>query len=108
MKTVLILNNDQMGQGDAALGHKILATFLRKSAALQDLTAIIFYNHGVKLTVAGSPVLIELRQLHEAGVEFLPCGTCLDYYELQPAVAHASNMDEIVRALGAAEKVITL
>ena len=108
MKTVLVLNNDQMGQGDQALGQKILATFLRKTTALHDLAAIVFYNHGVKLTVAGSPLLVELRQLHDAGVELLPCGTCLDYYGLQPAVAHASNMDEIVRALGAAEKVITL
>ncbi len=108
MRTVLILNNDQMGQGDAALGQKILANFLRKSAVLKDLAAIVLYNAGVKLVAAGSPVLVELRQLHDGGVELLPCGTCLEYYGLQPAVAQASNMDEIVRRLGDAEKVITL
>jgi len=108
MKTVLVLNNDQMGQGDQALGQKILATFLRKSPVMKDLAAIVLYNNGVKLVVAGSPVLNELTQLHDAGVELRPCGTCLAYYRLEPAVGHASNMDEIIRELDQAEKVITL
>jgi hypothetical protein len=37
-----------------------------------------------------------------------PCGTCLAYYQLEPALGHASNMDEIIRELDQAEKVITL
>jgi selenium metabolism protein YedF len=108
MKTVVVLNNDQMGQGDKGLGQKILATFLRKSPVLKELAAIVLYNHGVKLVTEGSPVLTELAQLHEAGVELRPCGTCLDYYQLKPAVGHASNMDEIIRELDRADKVITL
>jgi intracellular sulfur oxidation DsrE/DsrF family protein len=108
MKTVLVLNNDQMGQGDEVLGRKILATFLRKSPVMKNLTAIVFYNRGVKLVVDGSPVLTELTQLHEAGVELRPCGTCLDYYQLKPAVSRPSNMDEIIRELDQAEKVVTL
>ncbi len=108
MKTVIVLNHDQMGHGDRTLGQKILATFLRKLPAMHAVAAIVLFNSGVKLSAADSPVLAELRQLHDAGVEILPCGTCLDFYKLQPAVAHASNMDEIVRTLDAAEKVITL
>ncbi len=108
MNTVIVLNNDQMGQGDRALGQKILANFLRKSPAMRSLSALVFYNHGVKLVAADSPVLIELRQLHDGGIELLPCGTCLEYYQIQPAVAQPSNMDEIIRALAAAKKVITL
>lgn len=108
MKTVVVLNNDQMGQGDKALGQKLLATFLRKSPVMKDVLAIVLYNNGVKLVVNGSPVLTELAQLHEAGVELRPCGTCLAYYKLEPAVGHASNMDEIIRELEQAEKVITL
>jgi intracellular sulfur oxidation DsrE/DsrF family protein len=108
MKTVLVMSNDQMGQGDQALGHKILATFLRKSPAIRDLTAIVLYNSGVKLVVRGSPVLAELTQLHEAGVELRPCGTCLAHYQLEPAVGHISNMDEIIRTLDEAEKIINL
>ena len=108
MKTVIVLNNDQMGHGDPALGRKILATFLRKSPAIREVTAIVLYNSGVKLACAGSPVLVELSQLHDAGVELRPCTTCLEHYGLQVAVGQAANMDEIVQELARAEKVITL
>jgi intracellular sulfur oxidation DsrE/DsrF family protein len=108
MRTVLVLNNDQMGHGNVALGQKILRTFLRKSPALREITAIVLYNSGVKLACADSPVLAELSQLHDAGVELRPCTTCLEHFGLQVAVGQASNMDEIVQELSRAEKVITL
>ncbi len=110
MRTAVIINNDQMGVGDRMLGQKILGTFLRKALALDGLHAIIFYNAGVKLIVAGSAFLPELSQLHDRGVELLPCGTCLEAFALmdQVAVSKTSNMDEIVAELSKAEKVITL
>ncbi len=110
MKTVIVLSNDQMGHGDATLGRKILATFLRKCTALKGLTAIVFYNSGVKLITKGSPVLAELHQLHDGGVDLRPCGTCLDYYGLRDQVelVPPSNMDEIIQELDRAQKVITL
>jgi hypothetical protein len=108
MRTVLVLNHDQMGHGDSALGQKILATLLRKATALTGLTAIVLYNSGVRLACAGSPVLPELAQLHDAGVDLRPCGTCLEYYQLKLAVGQVSNMDEILAELARAEKVITL
>jgi hypothetical protein len=108
MRTILVLSRDQMGHGDAALGQKILGTFLRKAIALGNLTAIVLFNSGVRLVASDSPVLTELTQLHEEGVDLRPCGTCLDFYQLQPAVGHVSNMDEIIAELARAEKVITL
>ncbi len=108
MRTVIVLNNDQMGHGDPELGRKILATFLRKSPAIRDVTAIVLFNSGIRLACEGSPVLAELTQLHEAGVDLRPCGTCLDFYKLKLAVGHVSNMDEIVQELDRADKVITL
>ena len=108
MKTVLALNNDQMGQGDVELGRKILGLLLNRAPVMKELIAIVFYNSGVKLIVDGSPVLPALKQLHDGGVDLLPCGTCLAYYGLQPAIVGPSNMDEIIRELDRAEKVITL
>ncbi len=110
MKTVVVLNHEQMGHGDPALGQKILATFLRKGRALKGLSAIVFYNSGVKLLVRGSPVLAELHQLHEAGVDLRPCGTCVDFYGLRQQIdlVPPSNMDEIIRELDGADKVVTL
>jgi len=108
MKTVLVLNHDQMGQGDANLGRRLLGAFLSKSAIMKELTGIVFYNNGVKLIVEDSPLLPALKHLHDAGVDLFPCGTCLEYYGLKPAIVRASDMDEIIRELDRAEKVITL
>ena len=108
MDTIVVCNQDQMGHGDRALGQKILGTFLKKSIALQDFTAIVFFNAGVKLVGADSPVLAELRLLEERGVDLVPCGTCLQHFQITPAVGKVADMDAIVREIGRAAKVVTL
>jgi len=110
MRTVVVIGHYGMGHGSSDLAIKILGTFLRKCVAMEQLEAVVLFNDGVKLAVDGSPVLGELQQLHERGVEILPCGTCLDFFGLTSRlkVAGASNMDAIVAELDRAEKVITL
>ena len=108
MRTVVVLNQDQMGHGDRELGRKILGTFLRKAIALGGLDAIVMFNAGVRLVAADSPVLPELTLLLERGVDVVPCGTCLQHFGVTPAVGAVSDMDTIVRELAGAEKVITL
>ena len=108
MDTIVVCNKDQMGHGDSELGQKVLGTFLKKSIALPDFTAVVFFNAGVKLVAADSPVLAELRMLEERGVDVLPCGTCLGHYGIEPAVGNVSDMDSIVQELGRAGKVITI
>lgn len=108
MKTIILINQDQMGHGDQALGQKILGTFLRKSIVIEDLEAILFYNTGTRLLDRSSPVLGEMSLLEERGVELLPCGTCVEALGVDLAVGQLSNMDELVREMNRAEKVITL
>lgn len=108
MRTVVVLNQDQMGHGDRALGQKILGTFLRKAIALPQFETIVLYNSGVKLTAPDSPVLAELRELEARGVDLVPCGTCLQHFGITPAVGRVSDMDSIVAELGRSEKVVTL
>lgn len=110
MRTVLFLNHDAFGHGDDGLGQKVLGTFLRKSIAFRNLHAVLLANSGVKLAAEGSPVLVELHQLHENGVDILPCGTCVDHYGLREMiqVGRISNMDELISEMDQAEKVITL
>jgi intracellular sulfur oxidation DsrE/DsrF family protein len=108
MECTVVLNQDQMGHGDRALGQKILATFLRKSIRLADLTSIVFFNSGVKLVAKDSPVLAELRALHDRGVDLVPCGTCLQAFGVEPAVGNVSDMETILTELDRAHKVITL
>jgi selenium metabolism protein YedF len=110
MTTVVVINQAQMGSGDEQLGRKILATCLRKLHVFPDLEAIVLYNSGVKLATRDSFVATELTQLHEHGVDILPCGTCVEHFGLegQTLFGQVSNMDEIVATLAKAEKVITL
>ncbi len=110
-ETVVILNGEQMGRGDEALGAKLVGNFLRTLAAVGPRPdAIVFYNAAVKLLGPGSAHLEALRQLEEDGVDLLACLTCLEFFDLTRvlAVGHVSDMREIVqRTLGAA-KVVTV
>lgn len=108
MNTIIVLNHDQMGLGDSELGRKILGTFLGKAPSIQEVTAICFYNSGVKLLAKGSPVLAELTMLEENGVDLYPCGTCVNHYGIELGAGDISSMDQIVQELDKAEKVITL
>lgn len=108
MKTVLVLNQDQMGHGDRELGQRVLTTFLQKAIALDGLEAVLFYNAGVRLTGNDSPVLAELRELEHRGIDLVPCGTCVQAFEVEVQVGQVSDMDTIVREMSAAQKVVTL
>lgn len=110
MGTIISIGHDGMGHGDPDLGRRILGTFLKKSVQIQDLSAITFHNSGVRLVAPDSPVLIELTQLHERGIELKPCRTCLEHYGLleRIAVGDVSTMDEIVAEWSRAGKVIAL
>lgn len=108
MDTIIVCNKDQMGHGDRELGQKVLGTFLKKSIALPNFTAIVFFNAGVKLVAPDSHVLAELQSLEERGVDIVPCGTCLQHYGITPAVGEVSDMDSIIQEIGRAAKVVTI
>lgn len=108
MDTIIVCNKDQLGHGDRDLGQKVLGTFLKKSIALPNFTAIVFFNAGVKLVAKDSPVVAELQSLEERGVDIVPCGTCLAHYGIEPAVGEVSDMDSIIKEIGRAAKVVTI
>lgn len=110
MTTVIVINQPQMGSGNEELGRKILGTCLRKLVGFSGLEAIVLYNTGVTLAVKSSFVAAELLELHQQGVDILPCGTCVDHLGLRDQMLfdHVSNMDEILACLRQADKVITL
>ena len=71
---------------------------------------LFFLNSGVFLTTEGSPVLEELSQLVDRGVEIFSCGTCLDFYNLKDKlrVGRVTNMYDTVENMRAAAKCIVL
>ncbi|MDF1665909.1 MAG: DsrE family protein [Planctomycetota bacterium] len=110
MKTVIVVNHDGMGHGDAELGRKILRTFFTKAPQFKDIEAIVFYNSGVRCLAKGSDYQQPLSTLFEDGVDLIACGTCVDKFELREKMAFGEigSMDQILKELEAAAKVITL
>lgn len=108
-KILVFLGCDRLGRGDDELGGKLLANFLGTLKELgQDLWALVLVNAGVKLAVAGSPVLESLKELAVGGVMVLVCGTCLNHFGLleQKAVGETTNMLDIITHMQLADKVL--
>lgn len=107
--TFLYLNSDGMGQGDAALGRKLMASFLKElvaSGTPVDLVGCV--NHGVLLTTEGSPVLEHLRALEAAGARIASCGTCLDAMNLRDklCIGEVGSMDMTIQVMSSADRVL--
>ena len=108
---VLTIPEDVMGRGDRELGTVLVRTFFHTLLEVQPQPdIIIFFNTGVRLVVEGSPVLEDLQELAEQGVQLLVCGTCLGYFELkeQLAVGTVSNMYAIAETMLGAGKILSL
>ncbi len=111
-KTVFVFNSYGMGQtGDAGLKLKLAKKFLALIADADPLPAqLCFYTDGVKLCVAGSPVLDELRALADKGVPLILCFTCLETFGLldQVAVGVVGGMGDIITAMMGADNAVVL
>lgn len=109
--TVLVFTRNGMGDAPADLQQKLVAKFLQLNLDAHTLPAkILFYTDGVKLACDGSPVIDEFKALKDRGVELILCSTCLDYFGLRDKVqvGIVGGMPDIIEALSAAEKVISL
>jgi selenium metabolism protein YedF len=109
---LLVVPSEFIGRGEHdELGHVLMRAFFHTLGEVQPLPGVIvFLNSGVKLVVAGSPVLEDIQALSEKGVSILACGTCLGHYELRErvAVGVVSNMYTIAETLLRAGKVVSL
>ena len=110
-KIMVMCTTDRMGFGDDELGLKLMISFLRTLKEMgEELWRLVFVNNGVKLTIAGSEVLGDLRDLEKEGLTILVCGTCLDHFDLldKKQVGETTNMLDIVTAMQVADQVITI
>ena len=106
---VIVCAEDKMGRGNDELGSVLIRAFLHTIAGqAQKPDMMIFYNTGVKLTVQGSEVLDDLKEMAAGGVEILVCGTCLNYFEIKDrlAVGMVSNMYDIAGILSRAGRLL--
>lgn len=107
--SVVFVSSEVMGRGDDELGAILMTAFLDTLSQFKgEISHAIFVNAGAKLTIEGSPLLQQLRQLEEVGVVVLVCGTCLNHFGIkdQLAVGSVSNMYAIIETLSKAGNVI--
>jgi len=106
---VIAISANTMGRGSDELGTVLIRAFLHTVAEqTQKPDVMIFYNTGVMLTVQGSEVLDDLKQLERAGVQLLVCGTCLNYFEIKEklVVGIVSNMYDIADTMSRAGRLL--
>ena len=110
-KIMVMCATDRMGFGDDELGRKLMVNYIRTLKEMgPDLWRLVFVNNGVKLTIDGSEVLADLKDLEDHGLSILVCGTCLDHFQLleRKQVGETTNMLDIVTAMQLADKVINI
>ena len=108
-RVVVQVAADSMGIGDEELGKKLLKGFIYSLTQLDQLpTTMLFYNSGAHVTCEGSASLDDLKNLADAGVEILTCGTCLEHYGIADklAVGEVTNMYVIAQKLTGASVVV--
>jgi selenium metabolism protein YedF len=105
---VVVFASDRMGEGDPELGAILMRAFCQTLVQMEVPQKLLFYNRGVFLALADSPVLAELKGLEEMGVELLVCGTCLDFYKVKERLAagKVSNMFTILESQMQAGRII--
>jgi len=106
---VVLVSSEVMGRGDDELGAVLMAAFLDTLSQFKgEISHLIFVNSGARLAVEGSPVLEQVRQLEELGVDVLVCGTCLNHFDIKDklAVGSVSNMYAIIETLSKAGRII--
>ena len=106
---IAVADKKFMGHGNEELGGLLLKAFL---GALKDATpkpeALYCYNGGVYLGVE-EPYKTLLKELREAGIKVLFCGTCVKFYELNDIkVEEQTNMLGIIEAMANASAVIRI
>ncbi|MCP3925242.1 MAG: sulfurtransferase-like selenium metabolism protein YedF [Desulfobacterales bacterium] len=106
--TLIMFTHNTLGTGSKELGEKLMFNFLKTLPEMNNLWRLVFVNEAVMLTVGNSDTIEPLKQLEEAGVSILVCGTCLEYYKVleDKKVGETTNMLDIVTSLDVADKVI--
>lgn len=109
MKSVIYLNEYKAGLG--AVGEALLAKFLLAFLGCDEKPEyVICVNEAVRLSTERSRAgFSALKELANAGIKVLSCGTCLDAYKLTDklAIGEITSAGQIVQIL-TTHKEITL
>ncbi len=108
---VIVFTRNYLGEGSEELGKILINGYLDTLIANEKLPGkMMFFNSGVLMVLKDSDQLEMIRELEDAGVEMLVCGTCLEFFDKTRdlAVGRISNMYEILDGMIGTAKVLTV
>jgi len=108
---VMVFSTDSLGQGSHELGYALIGAMFATLKNTDHLPEkIIFMNSGINLVLKDSNFLNDLRELEKKNIEFITCGTCLDYFDKMDdlGIGRVTNMLEILENMQKVQKVITI
>lgn len=108
---VILFGSDSIGHGNETVGQILANEFIYDLALQEDLpTAVVFYNSGAKFTMKESPVLEQIVELEDLGVEILTDSVSAEAYGGEENVGVGEVVDPyiIVALLTSQPGVITL
>ena len=108
---VIVFTSNYLGEGSEELGKILINGYLDTLIANEKLPGkMMFFNSGVLMTLKDSAQLEMIKELEDAGVEMLVCGTCLEFFDKTRdlAVGKISNMYEILDGMISTAKVLTV
>ena len=98
-----------MGRGSDELGEILVQALINIIEEVAPLPShLVFYNSGIFLTCAGSPLIDALGRLEKKGVVILVCGTCVEHFDKKRdvRVGTISNMYTILETMTEAGHII--
>jgi sulfur relay (sulfurtransferase) complex TusBCD TusD component (DsrE family) len=109
--SLLLVTREGMGRAPHELQTVLIINFFRTLLKENQIPGtIFFYAEGVKLNIHGSVIEDLLIELESKGTSIITCTTCLNFYNVLSELASGTKggMSDLVRLIGASEKVITL
>lgn len=107
MKNLIYLNELKAGSGE--VGEVLLAKFLLAFLGVEDKPEyVVCVNEGVKLCAERARAgYSALKELENAGVKVLSCGTCLDAYKLTDklGIGQITSATQIVELLSTHKEI---
>jgi selenium metabolism protein YedF len=109
----VFIGREGIGEGDRELGTTLMKMYfytLEQGDSSYIPSYVLFMNDGVKVPVSNQQAIEHLESLEKMGTKILVCGACLNFYNLAADLkaGTVSNMYDIVEAMGAVDKVVTL
>lgn len=110
-RITIVINKYGMGEAPEELSLVLLKNYLLVLLQEKEMPVYMcFYADGVKATTKDSPVVEELKELRDKGVNMIICKTCLNFYNKldEVEVGTIATMMDIVGAQYNCDKVIVL